>query len=194
MAILFVSGVNDLSSIGVTLDERNQPAYLYDGNCYIHGRLPLKKGIDAYLTLFGVGVQQRGFTFSETPSLIVNQIADADTHHGSLSRCIELCSQVNSPVINRPEHILQTARDRVSESLQGISGVTMPRTVRFKPLSPEDVFVRAEAEKFGWPFIVRLAGLHGGKSMIRVSGPEDYSSLHVFPFDGRDFYLTEYVD
>jgi hypothetical protein len=52
----------------------------------------------------------------------------------------------------------------------------------------------AEAENFGWPFIVRLAGLHGGKSMIRVSGVEDYSALHVFPFDGRDFYLTQYVD
>ena len=194
MAILFVSGINDNSKIGVTLDERNQPGYLYDGNCSIHRRVPLKQGIDAYAILFGAGVQQRRFEFSKAPSLIVNQIADADTHRGSLERCIELCAQVNSPVINRPEHILQTARDRVSESLQGIPGVTMPRTVRFTPRCPEDVFSRATAEKFAWPFIVRVAGLHGGQSMLRVAAPEDYSSLHVFPFDGRDFYLTEYVD
>jgi glutathione synthase/RimK-type ligase-like ATP-grasp enzyme len=194
MTILFITGINDNSMIGVTLNESNMPAYVYDGNCSLHGRLPLRKGVDAYAFIFGMGVQQRKFAFSEAPSLIINQIADADTHRGSLKRCIELCAQVNSPVINRPQHILQTTRDLVSETLQGIPGVIMPRTVRFNPRSPEDVFARAEAEHFGWPFIVRLAGLHGGKSMIRVTGPEDYSSLHIFPFDGRDFYLTQYVD
>jgi hypothetical protein len=194
MTILFVSGVNDHSLIRVTLDRQNQPTYLSDGNCYINGRIPFKRGVASYVTLYGEGVRQQGFTFLKPPSLIVNQIANPDTHGGSLRRCIEFCSQVNSPVINRPEHILQTTRDGVSQALQGIPGVIMPRTVRFQPMCPEDVLVRAEAENFDWPFIVRQAGLHGGQSMICVNGREDYSSLHVFPFDGRDFYLTQFVD
>ena len=194
MAILFVSGINDLSRIGVAIDDEGQLINLLDGNCSIHQRIPLKEGIDAYLILFGKGVKQRSVDFTRKPTLIVNQIADADTHRGALERCMELCAKVDSPVINHPEIILQTSRDRVSELLQGIPGVTMPRTVRFNPRSPEHVFEGAESENFSFPFIVRMAGDHGGKSMIRVNSREDYRALHVYPFDGRDFYLTEYVE
>jgi glutathione synthase/RimK-type ligase-like ATP-grasp enzyme len=194
MTILFVSGVNDLSKVGVKLDDKGGLMYLLDGNCSIHRRVPLIEGIAEDVVLFGKGVKQRTFNFVKMPSLIFNQISDVDTHRGALERCIELCSQVDSTVINHPENILQTSRDRVSELLQGIPGVTMPRTVRFKPASPEDVFVCAESENFDFPFIVRVAGDHGGKSMVRVSSREDFKSLHAYPFDGRDFYLTQYVD
>lgn len=30
--------------------------------------------------------------------------------------------------------------------------------------------------------------------MVRVDNREDYAGLHALPFDGRDFYLTEFVD
>jgi len=194
MTILFVSGVNDLSMAGITLDDKGGLMYLLDGNCSVHRRIPLNEDIAADVVLFGKGVRQRTFNFIRTPSLIFNQIADVDTHRGTLERCIELCSQVNSPVINHPENILQTSRDRVSELLQEIPGVTMPKTVRFKPESQEDVFACAESENFDFPFIVRVAGDHGGKSMVRINSRADYHALHVYPFDGRDFYLTEFVD
>jgi glutathione synthase/RimK-type ligase-like ATP-grasp enzyme len=194
MAILFVSGVNDLSTVGVRLDGNGKFGYLMDGNCSVHGKLPLKKGIAADLVLFGKGVRQRSVNFATNPSLIFNQIADADTHRGALERCVELCAQVPSRVINRPDRIMQTTRDRISELLQGVPGVIMPRTVRFQPTSPEDVYERAASEKVDYPFIVRVAGDHAGKSMVLVNGEADYKSMHIFPFDGRDFYLTEYVD
>jgi glutathione synthase/RimK-type ligase-like ATP-grasp enzyme len=194
LSILFVSGVNDLSTIGVTLDDEGRFGHLIDGNCSIHHRLPLKEGIASSLLIFGKGVPQRGIEFKTPPSLIFNQIADPDTHRGALERCVELCEQINTTVINHPRHVLQTSRDRVSEKLQGIPGVVMPRTQRFRPRSPDEVFSRAAAEGFDFPFIARVAGLHGGKSMIRVNGREDHAALHALPFDGRDFYLVEYVD
>jgi len=194
MAILFVSGINDRSIIGVTLDAKGNFGNLFDGNCSIQGRIPLKKGLAVSLLLFGKGVKQRGVDFTSKPTLIFNQIADADTHRGALERCMELCAQVDTPVVNHPEKILLTTRDRVSELLQGITGVTVPRTVRFNPDSPGQIFEFAEDENFAFPFIVRMAGDHGGKSMIRVHSRDDYRALHVYPFDGRDFYLTEYVD
>jgi glutathione synthase/RimK-type ligase-like ATP-grasp enzyme len=194
MTILFVSGVNDLSKVGISLDDKGGIMYLLDGNCSIHRRIPLKEGIAEDVVLFGKGVKQKTLNFIRTPSLIFNQISDVDTHRGALQRCIELCSQVNSTVINHPENILQTSRDRVSELLQGIPGVVMPKTVRFKPESPEDVIACAESENFDFPIIVRMAGDHGGKSMVRVSSREDVKALHAYPFDGRDFYLTQFVD
>jgi glutathione synthase/RimK-type ligase-like ATP-grasp enzyme len=180
--------------IGVTIDERGNMTNLMDGNCSIHGQVPLKEGIDGWAVLFGKGVKQARLDFIKKPTLIVNQIADADTHHGALERCADMCNRAGSPVINHPAKILRSSRDRVSELLQGIPGVTMPRTVRFNPDSPDDVFNTAESEQFTFPFIVRMAGDHGGKSMVRVDSREDYPKLHIYPFDGRDFYLTEYAD
>jgi hypothetical protein len=194
MAILFVSGINDLSKIGLTTDDAGNVIQLLDGNCSIHQRVPLREGIDAYAVLFGKGVKQPRFEFIATPSLIVNQISDVDTHKGALERCIEMCSLTSAPVINHPRKILLTSRSRVSRLLQGIPGVTMPRTVRMTPRSPEDVFATAVAEHIDPPFLVRLAGDHGGRSMTRIDGPDERDRLHVYPFDGRDFYLTEFVD
>jgi len=194
MTILFVFGINDISRIHATINHEGNFTNIYDGNCYIRGRLPLKKEIESWMLLFGKGVKQGGIDFTRKPSLIFNEIADADTHRGALERCMELCSQVDTAVINRPEKILRTTRDLVSELLQGIPGVTIPKTVRFNPRSPDDVFESAKSENFDFPFLVRVAGDHGGKSTIRVNSRENYHALHVYPFDGRDFYLTEYVD
>jgi glutathione synthase/RimK-type ligase-like ATP-grasp enzyme len=194
MTILFVSGVNDRAVMGVSLDESGNLVHLMDGNCSVHHRLPLKKGIDLQFVIFGKGVKQRGAQFSTKPSLIFNQIADADTHRGSLERCIELCDQVNTTVINHPRSVLQTGRDQVAAMLQGIPGVIMPRTVRFQPRSPDEVFEYAAGQGIAFPYLARVAGEHHGRSMVRMGSQEDYPALHALPLDGRDFYLTEYVD
>ena len=194
MTILFVSGVNDLSTIGVDLDEQGNPVYLMDGNASVHRRLPLKEGVAASFLMFGKGVKQHSIEFKTPPSLIFNQIADPDTHRGALERCVELCEQVNTTVINHPAKVLETSRELVSEKLQGIPGVIMPRTQRFQPRSPDDVYSRAAAEGFDFPFIVRAAGEHGGQLMERIDSRDDYAMLHALPFDGRDYYLVQFID
>lgn len=194
MPILFVSGVNDRSVIGVTLDESGQVGYMIDGNCSIHHRLPLKSGMAAEYTVFGKSVRQPGIDFKRSPSLIFNQISDADTHVGALERCVDLCDQINTTVVNHPRHVQQTGRDRVSEQLQNIPGVIMPRTRRFQPRSPDEVLSFAASEGFEFPYITRVAGEHQGKRMVRLDSPDDLPALHALPFDGRDFYLTQFVD
>jgi glutathione synthase/RimK-type ligase-like ATP-grasp enzyme len=194
MSILFVNGVSDSSVMGVNLDDKGRLVYLVDGNCTIHNRLPLKKGLTSQVMLFGKGVKQPGMDLDKVPSLIFNQISDADTHRGALERCVDFCEQVNTTVVNHPKHVLQTGRDRVSELLQDIPGVIMPRTLRFRPRSPQAVLEFAVARGIEFPFIVRVAGDHAGKSMIRLDKADDLAVLHALPFDGRDFYLTQFVD
>jgi len=194
MTILFVSGISDRSIIGVNLDEQGRLGYLVDGNCSVHHRLPLKEGVAGEFMIFGKGIRQPDADFEQAPSLIFNQIADADTHRGALERCVDLCDQVNTTVINHPRHVLQTGRDRVSRQLQNIPGVIMPRTRRFRPRSPADVVSHAAEEGFAFPYIARVAGEHHGKSLVRLDSADDLPALHALPFDGRDFYLVEYVD
>lgn len=194
MTILFIDGINDHSQVGIALDENGKPVHVIDGNCSVHRRVPLRKGVASSFLIFGKEVKQRAVVFKTPPSLVFNQIADVDTHRGALERCNELCNQLDSAVINHPQHVLNTSRDLVSKNLQGIPGVIMPRTQRFQPRSPDEVFSRAASENFEFPFIIRVAGHHGGKSMIKVSSREDNDALHALPFDGRSFYITEYID
>jgi glutathione synthase/RimK-type ligase-like ATP-grasp enzyme len=194
MAIVFVSGISDRSVIGVNLDERGALGYLIDGNCSIHHRLPLNDDVAIPFMIFGKGVRQPDAEIKQTPSLIFNQISDADTHRGALERCVSFCDQVNTTVINHPRQVLETGRDRVSTLLQNIPGVIMPRSQRFRPESPQAVLSYAVAEGFSFPYIVRIAGAHHGKNMIRVDAAEDLPLLNALPFDGRDFYLTEFVE
>jgi len=194
MTILFVNGINDRSVIGINLDSKGQVGYLIDGNCSIYHRLELQEDAAFEYTLFGKGVQQRRPEFRQKPSLIFNQISDADTHKGALRRCESLCDQLGVPVLNHPRHILQSARERVANKLQNIAGVIMPRTTRFTPGSPEETLEYAASKEFPFPYIVRVAGDHHGKRMVVIKEAGDLPLLHVLPFDGRDFYLTEYVD
>jgi glutathione synthase/RimK-type ligase-like ATP-grasp enzyme len=194
MTILFVSGVNDRSTIGVTLDGTGQPVYLIDGNASVHRRLPLPERLAASFLIFGKGVPQHSVEFRQPPALVFNQIADADTHGGALERCAELCDRLGARVINHPRQVLRTTRDQVSAMLQGIPGLTVPRTLRFSPRSPDEVFARARAEDFDRPFIVRVAGEHGGRRMVRVDTRQDLAALHALPFDGRPFYLSAFID
>lgn len=194
MTILFVSGINDQSKITLTLDDSGNKTYLLKGNCWVHQRLPLKQDVAATFLLFGQGVKQHSIEFKTPPSLIFNQIADADSCSGALKRCVEFCEQVDTTVVNHPEHVLRTTRDRVSETLQGIPKVMVPKTWRFQPHAPEDVLACASAEGFKYPLIARLTGAHDGKHMVRVDDPRDFSALHALPFDGRDFYLIQYID
>lgn len=165
-----------------------------DGNCSVIHRLPMRDGIAFSYIIFGLGVKQHSTEFETRPTLIFNQIADADTHRGALERCIQFCDQVNTTVINHPRHILLTSRDQVASALQNIPGVIMPRTLRIQPRSPEEILAFAVDEEIAFPYIVRVAGDHRGKSMVRLDHSIDLPKLHVLPFDGRDFYLTEYID
>ena len=194
MAILCVSGVNDLSTVGINTDDDGNVVHLTDGNSPVFGRIPLKHGMAAYMVLFGLGVKQRIVSFKQPPSLIFNQIADAETHRGSLQRCAELCDSVSSPVINKPQSILRTTRELVSGLLQEIPGILMPKTMRFQPLSPREVFGYAETVGISLPFIARVADDLTGKSRVLVQSPDDLGLLNALPFDGRDFLLTEFID
>ena len=194
MAMLFVRGISDSNQIEIKPKRSGQYDLKLDGSCNVFSHMGFDKKVAGAMILFGNKVKQPSFKLPMVPTLIFNQISDPDSHQGALARCKTLCDQVPSPVINRPEGILRTTRDSVSEMLQGIPGVIMPPTIRFQPRSPEDVFTEASARGLGFPFILRIAGVHGGKSSMLVSGEQDLAQLHAYPFDGSWFYMTEFVD
>lgn len=195
MTILFVSGAPDDNTGEFRgIDAAGKISWNVSGCCDVEQYVKLRQGASASILMFGPKIEQSEITFHRRPSLVFNQIADPDTHAGSLSRCATLCRQLSVPVINHPDRVMATTRDGVAEALQGIPGVQMPLTVRVNPSSPDEVFALASVAGIELPFIARLAGFHNGRNMVLLRSREDLDLLHVLPFDGRDFYLTQFVD
>jgi glutathione synthase/RimK-type ligase-like ATP-grasp enzyme len=195
MAILFVEGSGDEGRGTLNgLDRQGGLSWSVSGCCDVQTYLDLPPGTAGSIMMFGPKIRQPGATFHTRPSLIFNQISDPDTQTVPLERCARLCDQLGSPVINHPDAIRNTAREKTAKLLSGIPGVILPKTIRFNPLRPGDVFEAAAASGIGTPFIIRVAGEHGGKSMARVEDRNDLDTLHAFPLDGRDYYLIQFID
>ena len=70
----------------------------------------------------------------------------------------------------------------------------MPRTLRLRPRRPSDVTDTIAAEGLRYPVILRIAGDHGGRSMVKMDGPDDLDPLFSIPWGGNTLYVTEFVD
>lgn len=194
MSILFIRGINDKSTAQLIPLKKGGAKFLYDGSCGVYWHMNFASKGAEELTLFGQKMQERRIRFDSRVTVVFNEISDPDSHHGALVHCLNLCNQLQLPTINHPAKILRNTRDNVSRLLQDIPGVIMPRTVRFTPRSPEDVFTEIDNSGLGFPVIIRIAGSHGGETSRLITGMYDLVKLHVYPFDGSAFYLTEFVD
>jgi len=194
MSILFIRGINDKDTAQLVPGPGGSVNYSFDGCCGVFFFMNFDSSSAEAITLFGDTFKQQQVHIKSKPSLVFNEISDPDSHHGALKHCEVLCRQLQLPVINHPSRILQTTRDNIYRMLHDIPGLTVPETIRLTPRSPEDVFTEIDRAGLAFPVIVRLAGSHGGKSCILITGRSDLDKLHVYPFDGSDFYLTEFVD
>ncbi len=130
------------------------------------------------------------------PTLVINAICEADANKKALEQARELVANLDAsvPVLNHPENILKTTRNSVYELLHGIDGVRVPKTIRVAPRCLRDVEELVQSGTLAVPFIFRQAGLHNGMQTLLLKDPEHLHDLEQFAFDGRDYYITEYVD
>ena len=194
MNILFLRGINDDNKVEPLLSSDGQMIFRIDGSASIFRHMYAQEPYASSLVLFGQKVRQKSISLHEKPDVVFNEISDPDSHKGALARGEKLCTGFDAPIINPPHLIGQTTRDQIAHRLSNIAGVSMPLTVRCRPKSPDDIFATIQKESLAYPVIVRLAGQHGGTSSILIRSSGDQDRLHVYPFDGRDFYLTQYVD
>ena len=98
------------------------------------------------------------------------------------------------PAVNAPERVMQTTRDGVHRLLSAHAGVRMPATIRIRPRVRNDVTAMAGTAGLGRPFLVREPGSHGGTKLALLGAGDRLDVLDQFAFDGREYYVTEFVD
>jgi hypothetical protein len=192
--ILKLQGFDDANQVTLTPREHKLPRIGLI-SCY---NVLDRTGIDVSqikpLMMFGSHAAQPRYPIPEDAMLVFNEISNQDIHKTALRRAARFCERAGLPVINPPKKVQHFTRDRVSETLQGIPGVTMPETCCFQPRSPQDIFDQATKIGLGFPFMIQFAGDHaaGKTTLIRSAYDERY--LHQYVFGDKDYYLTEFLD
>lgn len=132
-------------------------------------------------------------------------IAPAEGSQPLLEAAAGLLRGTDKPVFNRPERIAPLLRDRVSQNLQGIAGLAVPRVLRVPRARLEEIGagrrtladVLAEDGKglgdVNFPVIVRPLVSHTGQGLAKiVSRAEllDYLAARGEP----DFFVAPFID
>jgi hypothetical protein len=118
--------------------------------------------------------------------VVVNLISDVDHDVEVLQSAAALVEQLGLPVINHPRAILHTNRTSIAARLSRIPGCRVPAVTRFTgSVDP--------ADGAPYPFLVRVAGTHGGASLTKIGGPAAFGA-YLAAHPGAELYLTEYVD
>lgn len=121
---------------------------------------------------------------------IVNFLAEPEKNERVLDNLRKLLRGAPGKVVNGPDGVLRSTRDRVAKLLGGIEGLTVPATVRLpagKAGMARELLERAGLEA---RIILRDAGKHGGKIVGLFDGVEETAQAA----SGHEQIATQFVD
>ncbi len=134
----------------------------------------------------------------ETPAdLFINSVSCPDLGANalaSISRFVKRWPGV--PVINHPDRVMATSRDRNCQRLGAIPGVVFAKTVRFRSSSVNaDLLASLLAAKgFGRPLILRKAGTQTGQSIALISEHQGIVDYLEQAAEDSEHYAIQYID
>jgi tetratricopeptide (TPR) repeat protein len=122
--------------------------------------------------------------------LVFNAIGDQDVTGPTGAFVARFLSGCNKPILNRPDAIARTSRDRIPALLGQIYRVVVPFTARldskrFKADLPKLPGIRM-------PVLVRPSGSHGGDHLVRLESAEELHGLAAW--NAAAYYATNYYD
>lgn len=121
---------------------------------------------------------------------ILNLVTDPELNPKVLAAASRFLRGFPGRVVNPPDAVLATGRDRVSRLLAGIEGLVVPAVARFKG---RPHLAKAAIDRAGvtFPAILRLPGTHNGEIVAFVPGAED---LEARLDPTKTYLLTSFVD
>ena len=120
--------------------------------------------------------------------LAFNSIGDADFMPVMPKDVTGFLSGLGARLLNPPDFVAQTARDRLPRLLTGVPDAVVPRTIRCET-SGLDRLEALAAAGMTLPVLMRPLGAHGGQGVVKVDKPEGLAAMA-----GSGCYLTEFVD
>ncbi|MDE2336167.1 MAG: tetratricopeptide repeat protein [Alphaproteobacteria bacterium] len=139
------------------------------------------------------GVQHDAALLKQHAQVIFNAVSEADQDSSILPDVARIVAESGLPVINPPDKIAATTRDRIPELLKGIPHCRIARIVRHTAGDPADAASLQTKIPFAAPLLVRPAGTHGGEGF---ESAENFKALEKIlkAAPDKDHFLIEYID
>ena len=131
--------------------------------------------------------------------LIFVAIGESDENRPLLDYVDQLiCTWPPVPILNRPRHISQLARDDAYALLKSVSGIVMPNTVRADRASLTQVAggqlpVTAIIDDGDFPVIIRPIDSHAGQGLMKLDTPADMTA-YLLAHPEPKFYVARFID
>ncbi|HUI95958.1 MAG TPA: tetratricopeptide repeat protein [Xanthobacteraceae bacterium] len=122
--------------------------------------------------------------------IVFNAIGDADRGEPYVSRALEFCRGLGRPILNAPDRIAQTRRDRLPALLGEIPGLAIPGIRR---IARADLVALAATDEARWPKLLRPIGSHGGDDLKRIERPDEVAA-YVDAVPADEYYLSDFCD
>jgi len=193
ISVLNLLGVNDRNRIDVVLNKGD----LTKCDMHFTGNLPLLEFLkpqDMQIQKIALGGRKESKVKIGKTDIGFNSICDPDSNRSTLQNVLEIADSLNVPVINDPQKVLETNRDKIYNKLKDSKSFFIPKTIKIQPKYLKDIIQLIDEKTIKIPFIFREAGAHGGKSSHLVHAIDKIHELEQFAFDGRDYYITEFID
>ncbi len=119
--------------------------------------------------------------------LIFNALGEVEKDGGQVESVKTLTARLGKPILNSPDRVARTGRDRVHELFGDIPGLLVPG-VRW--MMRDDLL-----SQFGFtgPFLIRPVGAHGGEDLALIQTSSDLAEyLAKVPYER--FLLTDFHD
>jgi len=192
----FIGLPNDRKVTVVGYDAAGKLAYHWDGNNDLHHHIEGADIAKALLPILWHAMPERRIA---RPDVIVNCISDVDIAGKSLAVAAKLVESIHArwpevPVFNHPKPVMSVTRDSMWKRYHTLPGLHFPKTIRMAPLSGMELLDLALRENIAFPFLVRPCGAHQGEGLRRIDNAADVPLLENYAFDGREYYITEFVD
>lgn len=130
------------------------------------------------------------------PDFVINNCANGENvlSEGNLWGLSALVDSFGVPVVNHPTKVVQTVRDESAKMLDGISGVLVPKIMRFSAVvKTGEELVREIEDQFNYPLITRTLASQEGKGMTRVDSRDALVAVLSSELPER-FFVTEFID
>ena len=130
------------------------------------------------------------------PDIILNNWATAEilATPGTLDEVNRALRVLDVPILNAPDDVVLTTRQRNAEALQGIKDVVVPRVLRFENWSGNQISVALMLEsEIGFPLILREPFQQMGLGIHKVEAHDQLLSA-LGRLGAGQFYAIAYID
>jgi Tfp pilus assembly protein PilF len=130
------------------------------------------------------------------PDFVINNMANGELVQtgGNLSDLIALFDGFGVPVVNHPAKVIQTTRDVSAKLVEDISGVVVPKTMRFSSAGKSREALAHEIEdQYDYPLITRTVYSQMSKGMTKVDSRDALVAVLAAGLP-ENFFVTQFMD